>query len=387
MIYLERKPIAESNTRLSLQNYEKSAFVARYLGVDPTLAKLAVDTAKLLPNAVGKAAVLRALKLGLSTLQFIGIPGHPLGDVRVNAVKKIISENKSLPLLFPNEDLNFAYDSIKEGHASNQQQRKDRSKSFECSLNIGARVPHCWFRLTRRNSLNEFVQMAIQCAGREAEVSNERMNIQVMLSTLDLPTHFLKLQSNKWQKDDFQPIRHVLIVDREHHDIWMQAMHDFGLLSKFHVVSVFHPSQVVFNHDSLQNLLQEPRYSASGLLDDIKDQIVCSNNGNEDSYNKLVSIHRLLDYSHQPNFSNTSIDCNDTDYCLEDTSGRFRSLCHQYISGDGMLQSNKVLQRYPVVAIRPDGHVASIYDPSTAASRQGIDFILKKMQASLLFSN
>lgn len=145
---IERKAIAEANTVLSLHNYEKSVTAARNLGVDPTLAKLAVETAssslatRMLPQAVRKFAVQNTLKIGLSSLSWLGIDGHPLGEFRVNALKKLVSEGRSLPLIFPKEDLDFEY-------TNGAFVRNSRNDELPFSLRVGARAPHCWFTIHR----------------------------------------------------------------------------------------------------------------------------------------------------------------------------------------------------------------------------------------------
>jgi hypothetical protein len=94
----ERKPIAEQNTALSLQNYEKSASVARILGVDPKLAKIAIGTANFadfVPLSIRKVAVNSIFDVGLSTLSMLKKPSL-FGDIRVNMVQRMVDKKVCL---------------------------------------------------------------------------------------------------------------------------------------------------------------------------------------------------------------------------------------------------------------------------------------------------
>jgi hypothetical protein len=150
--------VAEANTALSMRNYEKSALVARLLGVDPALAKIAINTAKssvssLVPLSVRKIAINGILDAGLSTLALLAKPGYVLGDVRVKMVQKMISRKESLPLIFPREDLNFDY-SIPVTHSPKAKSLKESifGSSTDANfsqplLRVGGKTPHSWLSL------------------------------------------------------------------------------------------------------------------------------------------------------------------------------------------------------------------------------------------------
>ena len=155
----ERKPIAQANTDLSMENYEKSASVARMLGVDPVLAKIAIDTAKssfssLMPLSMRKVVVNTILDVGLSTLALLARPGVVLGDVRVGMVKRTVDKKQSLPLIFPAADIDFDY-SVKATSTTSSSSKSMAQRIFGSPsvlkeftaplLREGGRVPHCWF--------------------------------------------------------------------------------------------------------------------------------------------------------------------------------------------------------------------------------------------------
>ena len=150
--------MAEANTALSMRNYEKSALVARLLGVDPALAKIAINTAKssvssLVPLSVRKVAVNGILDAGLSTLALLAKPGYVLGDVRVKLVQRMMARKESLPLIFPREDLDFDY-SIPVTQSQKAKGLKETifgsTAEAEFShplLRVGGKTPHSWLFL------------------------------------------------------------------------------------------------------------------------------------------------------------------------------------------------------------------------------------------------
>ena len=149
-----------------MQNYEKSASVARMLGVDPALAKVAINTAKsnfssLMPLSMRKIVINSILDMGLSTLALLARPGYVLGDVRVKLVQRMVESKGSLPLIFPKEDIDFDYSpSFASNYIGSRSNSHADSPSLvkrifgsgyineEVSLPLlreGGRIPHCWF--------------------------------------------------------------------------------------------------------------------------------------------------------------------------------------------------------------------------------------------------
>ena len=138
-----------------MRNYEKSASVARMLGVDPALAKIAINTAKssfssFLPLSMRKIAINGILDAGLSTLALLSKPGYILGDVRVKLVQRMVNRKESLPLLFPTEDIDFDYRaSVPLKHGNGNEAAFTRPL-----LRVGGRVPHCWLLLAPPSSFS-----------------------------------------------------------------------------------------------------------------------------------------------------------------------------------------------------------------------------------------
>ena len=150
----ERRSVALTNTRLSLENYSKSCASARMLGVDPALAKLAIASAAavpLVPFAVKRAAVNAVLDAGLSTLRLLRHEGGAGLDVRISALQRQVRRGESLPLLFPKEDLDFEYPTVQR-RAAAQPPFSVKVKGSSTLLRVGARIPHIWVTSSSENS-------------------------------------------------------------------------------------------------------------------------------------------------------------------------------------------------------------------------------------------
>ena len=156
-----------------MQNYEKSASVARMLGVDPALAKIAINTAKssfssLMPLSMRKVVINSILDMGLSTLALLAKTGYVLGDVRVKLVQRLVESKGSLPLIFPKEDIDFDYSTVISPTVSSSDHKTEVKSDNQVTssslvdrmfgsggrtdkevtlpiLRQGGRIPHCWF--------------------------------------------------------------------------------------------------------------------------------------------------------------------------------------------------------------------------------------------------
>lgn len=216
----ERKPVAESNTELSVHNYYKSAKAAALLGVDPSLARAVVDACRLpvVPTFLRGIAVKQALNFGLSFLKMVKIPGSFIGDMRVKALKDFVARGESLPLIFPGDDLGFSYGS------------KNQSRDLN-EITIGCRVPHRWFAL--RND-----------EGNPATSANKI----IAVSSLDIPSLINGIH---------EP--HIIVITpEEHFEDWNAIIRTSGCAS-VRLVVVGSPKKEI-NHDSLQEQLQCPRH-------------------------------------------------------------------------------------------------------------------------------
>lgn len=98
-----------------MRNYARSTAAAQALGLDPALAEKARDIAGstllgFVPEIVRKHAFLSALKVGLQSLTFLEAWRTNLyGNLRVKALNKLSATKQTLPLVFPEHDVGFSY--------------------------------------------------------------------------------------------------------------------------------------------------------------------------------------------------------------------------------------------------------------------------------------
>eukprot|EP00752_Nemacystus_decipiens_P018294 g16411.t1 len=132
----ERRPVAMRNAALSVRNLKRSLRVLETLGVDPSLgtsadlmtqlvqSPLTLDwndginsiTASLLsllsPKDRQDHSEERSesiLRLGRRQLESLRVEGHPYGESRVRALRRLLADGGGLPLLFPHHDVGFRY--------------------------------------------------------------------------------------------------------------------------------------------------------------------------------------------------------------------------------------------------------------------------------------
>ena len=143
------------------------------LGVDPALAKIAINTAKssfssLMPLSMRKVVINSILDMGLSTLALLAKTGYVLGDVRVKLVQRLVESKGSLPLIFPKEDIDFDYSTVISPTVSSSDHKTEVKSDNQVTssslvdrmfgsgsrtdkevtlpiLRQGGRIPHCWF--------------------------------------------------------------------------------------------------------------------------------------------------------------------------------------------------------------------------------------------------
>ena len=179
---IERLPIAQQNTSLSVRNYESTAATARILGADPVLAHLVVtmgqiampqqqqqsssSSSSLSPSPFRKGAVLSLLRMGQSTLGWLaeGSSNNWSGAIRRRALQLWMGRGNSLPLVFPAEDLHFCYregavvkrtsndGAVVKGTSDRIFVAPDDQIDSACNLQIGSRIPHCWLAPTPSSS-------------------------------------------------------------------------------------------------------------------------------------------------------------------------------------------------------------------------------------------
>jgi hypothetical protein len=177
----DRRPVAISNTILSLKNYDKVLDMANTLGVltpihDHILHSYASSSSSSssfgfilkcdthtkfhtlgldhnnLQNKVFQSMSMTmgrtAINIAQSSLGCLSSKGHPLGEIRIANLHRLLSEGGGLPLFYPKHELEFGYT------------RNDLS-SGECPIakpTIGYRVPHCRVRLLSSDDSNNHHQ-------------------------------------------------------------------------------------------------------------------------------------------------------------------------------------------------------------------------------------
>lgn len=300
----ERRPVAQANTKLSLENYEKSCTSARLLGVDPVLAKLAVSSVSAIPYLPFKAkkiAVNAALSTGLSTLKWLKNDSNGVSELRVKALQSQIKQGNSLPLIFPKEDIDFQYshrDSLLIPFGDKLALSMVGGPSS--MLRIGARIPHVWFQ---------------SCGG----VIDEH----AMISSVHLPSRVALSRGGPC-------VVLLLLAPIEEANRWKS---DVSTINAFRLMHVVTPGVIngetsrdgtssFWTHESLQFRGQQPCHE--GTLD----------------------IHRPGPPEH-PHFNGASQGKND-DCVLADVTGCWTRTA----------QAARFDQF--VIAIRPDGHVAAM---------------------------
>ena len=143
----ERRPVAVSNTVLSVKNFDRVLALARALGVDsrqleaaaPVLAPF-VDA---LPRGAREKAVGAALGLARSSLRCLAAEGHPVGEARAAQLQRLI-RTKGLPLHFPVHELAFSYAPRPPAAAASTA----HPGAYPGTIIAGTRAPHCRLGLT-----------------------------------------------------------------------------------------------------------------------------------------------------------------------------------------------------------------------------------------------
>ncbi|GAB2280594.1 hypothetical protein Dimus_015224 [Dionaea muscipula] len=111
----ERRPIAISNTELSVQNFRAAMEVPSALGLDPTVANSVHQVinegfGSVLPSGLQRVILNGIFSMGRAQLaDSILSESNPVGSARLARLKSIFVQGKTLQLQFPAEDLGFRY--------------------------------------------------------------------------------------------------------------------------------------------------------------------------------------------------------------------------------------------------------------------------------------
>jgi len=174
----ERRPIAQANADLSVNNWHEAIRIPQALGLDPAAASLVNNlvTNAPLPGSVASWLLDAALAAGRTVASAV-VP------LRRAALQDILASGLSLRLQFPREDLGFVYSqgAVDTGAAAQQpagqqshQHEQDkgsvrssklserRSNVYTPAIVVGGRLPHCWLQLLRPHGGLEQVS-AVSC--------------------------------------------------------------------------------------------------------------------------------------------------------------------------------------------------------------------------------
>lgn len=319
--------------------------------MDPDLAATAVQACdssisqKLVPFAVRKEAVLKALQTGLYTLRWLkDWQVNPLGGVRVKAVQRLAESKQTLPLIFPEMDLGYVY---REGALHSPElasvKRTKPPGVFEgVRLQAGGRVPHCWM-----------VPLAA-CATGGSPVPDRT---HFAFSTVQLPVVCEQLIKASYADIGHSVPGMVLVVHSKHEAAAAKAVEN--LHNKF-----IGTTMVVVVHDkthrevgqSLQERFQNPRYhlaSASPTRPEVlKSELSFAQ--------RLAPVFSgAIDIGHCKSIKGVHM------LPVEDAEGTWRERCQDFLAtltytgpGSHRLQFNAA---DVAVVLRPDGHVASVF--------------------------
>ena len=391
----ERRPIALSNTTLSLRNYEKSAAVARALGLDPSLAKMAVSAASAIPSATmgsltatataamnliplswRKVAVNAVLDTGLSTLSTLRKPHR--WDPRMLLLRDIVQNGKSLPLIFPNEDIDFAYDKMTSVHtgtrASNDHHQhpdlklksiptaSTKKKSFDSptKLRMGGRIPHCWFAILHTTPMTTTTATATTTVSKSKMISSIQLPGNIVPSHKPLPSlvpHHPDTPNESPTQTSPLTLSYlpsiIILVDIHHAEMWESVIDHLDNSSTkgsinhrklFTVVRIQRqqPKRTTVLHDQkgkdvslkknsddwdhtiLQHILQNPCYQSNEHYHQSTDMTTTTLSSASNTVSSSPST------SSQPSPTLSSPFTVSKDTVFEDCTGRWTNICTQY---------------------------------------------------------
>ncbi len=143
----ERRPIARLNATISVQNFEKTLRIPRDIGLNWNIANLLNRWLDRIPapQALKRICFHAAMRLGLKQIGWLKA-NHFIGRRRRRALRRTFKDAKlkTLQLLFPGQDLGFAY---KEGWMDGWNKfgaAQFDPFTFEPAFKLGGRIPHFW---------------------------------------------------------------------------------------------------------------------------------------------------------------------------------------------------------------------------------------------------
>lgn len=332
--------------------------------MDPALAAAAVSASDstasraLLPFSVRRSAVLAALNTGLYTLKWLrDWRDNVLGSVRVRALQKLIEGGKSLPLIFPEADLEYRYNKggvvvSPTGACATSAAVIPKKSSAQDGpqLHVGARVPHCWLAPPTEDK--------------------SKASLTYVVSTVQLPAladGLNGVSSSSRSIDDTETVHKTciptctIIVDEKHADFVVSALQKVSsnCTKLFCVVAVSESTSSADTHETLQETFQDPRYHVEGDQQQQRTDSSPPSPAREESlaesstfdarFKGVLSGEEKVDWY----ASNSGINC----LALVDVGGSWKAHTQSYLHDHyGKTSSAHSL----AVIVRPDGHVASI---------------------------
>jgi hypothetical protein len=161
----ERLQLAKETSLLSIKNFKKTQAASTALGLDPDVAKLMLKVGQSLPSMVGKPAFLSAISVGLQSLSWLDSNSTSiLSRIRIEALRKLSKEGKTLSLIYPQEDLQYTYITTRpsNGAINNTEWIK------------GRRIPHCWLLITSSDRGREVIASTVDIPALAQRLCNSR---------------------------------------------------------------------------------------------------------------------------------------------------------------------------------------------------------------------
>ena len=348
-------------------------------------------------------------------------------------LRDIVQKGQSLPLIYPHEDIDFAYDGRMDSQprtrASNDhhhQHTQDlmmlqssttstKRKSFDSptKLRIGGRIPHCWFALLPT------ADSTTVTTTRTMMISSIHLPGKIIPSHVPLPAVVSHAHSHNESTMAVSPLLPsflpsiLILVDIHHAEIWESVIDHLDNNDNnndgrnhateravnrqrlFTIVRIqrqqpkptsvlpdqegkeasMEKSSDTWDHTKLQLMLQDPCYQSS-------EHYPQSTTTSRSSASNTASSSSPLPSLPLPTLSLPFTISKDT--VLEDCTGRWNDICTQYrrcTSSDHQPTSKKneihvknrkdildnndddhLLQSFPTVILRPDGHVLRIFN-------------------------
>lgn len=332
--------------------------MAATLGVDPQLAKTVVAaTLKLpVPFTVQQRVMSAALTTGLYSLRWLRDLGNITGKLRAQALQKMIGENKTLPMVFPREDLGFVY-----AHGAVATSDVNNSGDYD-RVTVGGRAPHVWFTVESSLVMDSFRMSSVE--------------LPAVVQTL------LSFENKTTNKAHITPPPLLIFVDSEYHTAFTNSLlqsADQSLLASLCLVSVSSEQPSEVSHEYLQQLWQTPRHEQTGPEVAVPESDLWMVWGEHKSLNNSIHSEMVKTDKATEDLLFRSLMCslvtsesNLRSVRVTDPTGRWRHHCESFNNSDKSTGggAKRPLQ---AVCVRPDGHVAAVL--SGVSEKEVVSFV------------